>query len=480
MVTDADLSVNLDGTTDPDRAHLRPAEPRRHAATSARAGASSTARRTSRPTCATTGQEDLRRLQSVPRRHRGLPHAAHRPARALHVRTDELPGRRPDVLPARRGRRTAASPTPWNRPSTVLTKAGNRYYDLATGQPYNPGNPFFSGPSYTLAAPDGTQYQLDAQGNIIGEITPAGRAALHQRQRHHGGQRADDPVPARTAQGRITSIVTPDGQVVNYQYDAERQPGLHAERDDRRLAALRLLALRSAPADRGRPQQRQQRADTRPARRRPPTSSATWAMRPSSRARRSTTRWPPAPPTSSASASTRASSTRPRPAACSCACWCRERTARFVPAAPTIAGLQPLLGEHAGQPSSSPCSRSTSPASTSWRSPAPRRRPPASTSLNLTVAGDLNGDGNVDGNDSALLRRGAGQHRRRRQLQPGRRHQRRRQGRPAGRGDPGERLRLPRDDRDGADHAARAAGLRSRRQLRHGARRRRHDDRRAR
>ena len=32
--------------------------------------------------------------------------------------------------------------------------------------------------------------------------------------------------------------------------------------------------------------------------------------------------------------------------------------------------------------------------------------------VNLTVAGDLNGDGNVDGNDSALLRRGPGQRRR--------------------------------------------------------------------
>ena len=37
--------------------------------------------------------------------------------------------------------------------NAVLSKAGNSYYDLTTGQPYNPGNPFFSGPSYTLGAP---------------------------------------------------------------------------------------------------------------------------------------------------------------------------------------------------------------------------------------------------------------------------------------------------------------------------------------
>ena len=56
----------------------------------------------------------------------------------------------------------------------VLIKAGGDYYDLATGQPYNPADPFFSGPSYTLTAPDGTQYQLDAQGNTVGEVTPSG------------------------------------------------------------------------------------------------------------------------------------------------------------------------------------------------------------------------------------------------------------------------------------------------------------------
>ena len=68
------------------------------------------------------------------------------------------------------GRRATRS----SRPTTVLTSADGDYYDLATGQPYNPADPFYSGPSYTLTGPDGTKYQLDAQGDAVGEITTSG------------------------------------------------------------------------------------------------------------------------------------------------------------------------------------------------------------------------------------------------------------------------------------------------------------------
>ena len=103
---------------------------------------------------------------------------------------------------------------------TVLSKSGNHYYDLATGQPYNPGNPLFSGPAYTLTGPDGTQYQLDAQGEITGEITPSG-AQLYISDSGITSATGQTIQFLRDAQGRITSIVTPDGQIVNYQYDAQ-------------------------------------------------------------------------------------------------------------------------------------------------------------------------------------------------------------------------------------------------------------------
>ena len=100
----------------------------------------------------------------------------------------------------------------------VLTKAGSRYYDLTTGQPYNPANPFFNGPSYTLNAPDGTVYQLDAQGNAVGEITSGG-ARLAITDSGITAANGDTIRFLRDAQGRITSILAPDGQLVNYSYD---------------------------------------------------------------------------------------------------------------------------------------------------------------------------------------------------------------------------------------------------------------------
>ncbi len=101
----------------------------------------------------------------------------------------------------------------------VLSKAGSNYYDLTSGQPYNPGNPFFSGPSYTLVAPDNTQYQLDQDGNIIGEITPSG-AQLYISDSGITAANGQTIQFLRNSQGLITSIVAPGGQVVNYQYDS--------------------------------------------------------------------------------------------------------------------------------------------------------------------------------------------------------------------------------------------------------------------
>ena len=283
----------------------------------------------------------------------------------------------------------------------VLSKAGNSYYDLPTGQPYNPGNPFFSGPSYTLVAPDHTQYQLDANGNIIGEITPSG-AQLYISDSGITAANGQTIQFLRNSQGLITSIVAPDGEVVNYQYDSSGNLVSMQNETDRRLAAVRVLAVRSASADRRRAQQRQQRAvharhdddgvhPARPGRRRR-----------SSRARRSTTRWPPgatdlfsfrldqAELNSTATGSvllrvlvqgTDGSSFRPRRRSPACS---RSRSIR-------------------GGPSSLPCSRSTSRGFTSFRSAGATASTTGKYSLNLTVAGDLNGDGNVDGNDSALL-----------------------------------------------------------------------------
>ncbi len=103
--------------------------------------------------------------------------------------------------------------------SDVLTKAGNRYYDLASGLPYNPADPFFSGPSYTLTGPDGTRYYLDGQGNITGEVTPTG-AQLYISNSGITAANGATIQFLRNAQGFITSILTPNGQLITYQYAA--------------------------------------------------------------------------------------------------------------------------------------------------------------------------------------------------------------------------------------------------------------------
>ena len=103
--------------------------------------------------------------------------------------------------------------------SDVLTRAGNRYYDLASGLPYNPADPFFSGPSYTLTGPDGTRYDLDGQGNITGEVTPSG-AQLYISNSGITAANGASIQFLRNAQGLITSILTPNGQLITYQYDS--------------------------------------------------------------------------------------------------------------------------------------------------------------------------------------------------------------------------------------------------------------------
>jgi YD repeat-containing protein len=99
-----------------------------------------------------------------------------------------------------------------------LVRVGDRLYDQNTGLPWIPVN-------YTLTAPDGTRYALDAQGKvtrinftdgqawlvsdagIVAEATAAGGT----------GERIDFQ---RDSQGRIVRILLPDGDALAYRYDS--------------------------------------------------------------------------------------------------------------------------------------------------------------------------------------------------------------------------------------------------------------------
>jgi len=100
-----------------------------------------------------------------------------------------------------------------------LTKAGAKYYDLTTGQPYNPAGVFTRGPAYTLTAPTGETYELDGGGRATAvTLTGAGRVTL-------SGSAILGPDGAvlasfvRDAAGRVTAISARGGQT-NYEYDA--------------------------------------------------------------------------------------------------------------------------------------------------------------------------------------------------------------------------------------------------------------------
>ncbi len=282
----------------------------------------------------------------------------------------------------------------------VLTKAGNRYYDLATGQAYNPGNPFFNGPSYTLTAPDGTRYQLDAQGNIIGEITPAGA----QLSISNSGITAANGATIqflRDATGRITSILTPDGQLITYQYDAlgnlvamQNLSSGGSQRYGYSLADPHLLIAAV-------------RSNGNSVLIQPGTTTTSYIQRDLGGAAQfagtTTSNTLPAGTTDlfafrldqNELNSTATGSVLLR-------VLVQGTDGVFVPAVPTIAGLTPLSVNAQGEqvvalfainrPGLYVVGVSGATSTTT-----------GNYTVNLTVAGDLNGDGNVDGNDSALL-----------------------------------------------------------------------------
>ncbi len=102
----------------------------------------------------------------------------------------------------------------------LLTRGGSKFYELATGQPYNPASPFFDGADYTLTAPDGTETLIDARRGVIGVRSPADGSLLHV---GDSGLVAANGDAARTiydTEGRLICVETSDGQRIEYDYDA--------------------------------------------------------------------------------------------------------------------------------------------------------------------------------------------------------------------------------------------------------------------
>src|SRR6185503_8181894 len=100
-----------------------------------------------------------------------------------------------------------------------LQRAGDRFYDIATGLPYNPEELSGSDAQFVLTAPDGTQYgvsfgtgtsEVRFTDGVRWRVSDAGIAASN-----------GDAVEFRTDDaGRIARVTLPDGREIAYNYDA--------------------------------------------------------------------------------------------------------------------------------------------------------------------------------------------------------------------------------------------------------------------
>jgi YD repeat-containing protein len=99
-----------------------------------------------------------------------------------------------------------------------LIQAGDRFYDLKTGLAYNPAADLYAGPEYTLTAPDGTAYDLSTARGVQEIIRPDG-TSLYLGDSGITTSTGESLQFVRDCHGRITSITAPDGTRVVYTYD---------------------------------------------------------------------------------------------------------------------------------------------------------------------------------------------------------------------------------------------------------------------
>jgi large repetitive protein len=95
---------------------------------------------------------------------------------------------------------------------TLLSRGEDRFYDLKSAQAYNPQS------DYTLTAPDGTIYRLDAFGTVQEQVNPNGTRFVFS----DGGVVSSTGESIRfvnDAQGRLTQVTTSSGTTVSYAYD---------------------------------------------------------------------------------------------------------------------------------------------------------------------------------------------------------------------------------------------------------------------
>jgi Putative Ig domain/Bacterial Ig domain/Dockerin type I domain/RHS Repeat/Bacterial Ig-like domain (group 2) len=103
--------------------------------------------------------------------------------------------------------------------STQLTRVGDKFYDLQTGQPYNPAGFNPSAPQYTLVGPDGTSYEINAASGVTAiDYTDGVRLTVAD-----SGVYAPngDAITLVGGVNGISKVIGPNGDQVVYLYDAQ-------------------------------------------------------------------------------------------------------------------------------------------------------------------------------------------------------------------------------------------------------------------
>ena len=99
----------------------------------------------------------------------------------------------------------------------LLSKGGDRYYDLKTAAPYNPDSSTDS--AYTLTAPDGTIFKLDATGQVEEQITSSGTQLIISDSGILNPESGEAVRFTQDFDGRLSQITAPDGTAIRYSYD---------------------------------------------------------------------------------------------------------------------------------------------------------------------------------------------------------------------------------------------------------------------
>jgi YD repeat-containing protein len=100
----------------------------------------------------------------------------------------------------------------------LLSKAGDRFYDLQTAKPYNP-SALSASSAYTLTDSDGTVYQLNAEGVLQEQVTSNGTRLIYSDSGILNPESGEMVRFESDEAGRLTNITAPNGTSVIYDYD---------------------------------------------------------------------------------------------------------------------------------------------------------------------------------------------------------------------------------------------------------------------